>query len=702
MGLLSNNHRTYAARTFLISGDCKRETGTEHKRNILQPSLDGVNKQKPLTQTRIVSVASDGESRRGAAMAQLTFKKELSPDSDIYNILRPLPFMDLHVGDDDLTADKDYKHVFKRLRNLLLRDSGIVVGGVTINSSIIRKHLLEEKVKAEHVNSILNPNDKQDVKLAFDLLKAIWSLPQATDNLNPAFVRAREALWIFGRLLYHTLFPYLCVDLTLSEQLEHMSAAAHLAVHLYRTDGPACLPNILFIDMMLMLKNAYFCVAKTKVDNPKGSFWIILLGTDRLEELFGNLRTMIGNDANLDLLQTSWRLSGTAEVANILAKYPHWDRPPRRLNIPPITRDCTPLPGATDHLKPGSWVGDVTVEKVTLQTCWVRGRRLIEQSIPSSAPTFGLMETEAETSDTRISILAPHGKLLVQHVPHPEDVRENEDLNNESRTGSTDTPSNDHLAEDNADARVAVEDSIAEEYEEGPLDDLSTKVAHTVEIDGKLVRKSRALASFGKYRTYASSTDRLKRVQDTPRFADTSASSLGHHATALDQDDTSGESTVVHDPIASILWSDDRPWLCVGEVLGIKVDGANADELETDMLGEDNVRVVFQLTGLRPATVSDDSTEKHDWRTCSVPNARFTVPGRLIEAINPILASPLSLESPQMFWLLDSEFLVALSAAFLARLDIADVKSAPKISLPFHFPYKEATGACRWYFIVRS
>lgn len=163
-------------------------------------------------------------------------------------------------------------------------------------------------------------------------------------------MQARSALWTFGQFLYHTTFPYLCTDLSLSEQLEHMSAASHLAMFLYRTDGKECLPTLLYTDIMIMLKNAYFCVAKTKTDNPDGSFWIVLLGTDRLEELFGMLRTMVGNDANLDILQTSWRLSGTAEVANILARFPHWDRPPRRLNVPPISRDAEPLTAASDHL----------------------------------------------------------------------------------------------------------------------------------------------------------------------------------------------------------------------------------------------------------------------------------------------------------------------------------------------------------------
>ena len=40
-------------------------------------------------------------------------------------MLRVLPLMNLEVGEDDITADKDYKYIFKRLRNLLLRDKGL-------------------------------------------------------------------------------------------------------------------------------------------------------------------------------------------------------------------------------------------------------------------------------------------------------------------------------------------------------------------------------------------------------------------------------------------------------------------------------------------------------------------------------------------------------------------------------------------------
>jgi len=45
--------------------------------------------------------------------------------------------MNLEVGDDDVTADKNYKHIFKRLRNLLLRDKGIYVFRIHVKPASI-------------------------------------------------------------------------------------------------------------------------------------------------------------------------------------------------------------------------------------------------------------------------------------------------------------------------------------------------------------------------------------------------------------------------------------------------------------------------------------------------------------------------------------------------------------------------------------
>jgi len=214
--------------------------------------------------------------------------------------------------------------------------------------------------------------------MAFDLLKDIWTLPRSTDNTRPGFQTAREALWILGKVLFHMVLPYLCVDLSLSEQVDHFSAAAHLALALFKLARKEFIPTNLHVDLMIMIKNILFCLAKAKVDNPNGKFWIILCGTDRLEELFGILRTMVGNDANLDILQLVGRLAGTTEISNILAKYPHWDHSPRRLNLPAVLRESKEIPDSADHIKPASWRGNINVSDVSLQTSWNRGRYMVE------------------------------------------------------------------------------------------------------------------------------------------------------------------------------------------------------------------------------------------------------------------------------------------------------------------------------------
>ncbi|KJA12558.1 hypothetical protein HYPSUDRAFT_1096618, partial [Hypholoma sublateritium FD-334 SS-4] len=337
LGILSEDTRIYAGRPILISGDCKRESGVEHAK-VLQTVLDAIDRLKDKIGLRVVSIASDGETRRGSSLAQMTLKKKLEASSPIYPLLKDLVFMDFHIGPNDITADKDWKHVVKRIRNYTIRARGVVIRDFRITPAIIANHLKSAGHTAVHVNALFNPEDSQDVTLAFNLLKDIWTLPMITDHSNPSFIAARHALRILGKLLHHIVFPYLCTELSLSEQLEHLSAAIHLAFALYYDAGSQFMPTLLYQDLVIMVKNIIFCVAKAKNDDMDGKLYIILLGTDRLEELFGILRTMIGNDANLDIFQLASRLTGTTQVSNILAKYPQWDRSPRRLKLPALTR----------------------------------------------------------------------------------------------------------------------------------------------------------------------------------------------------------------------------------------------------------------------------------------------------------------------------------------------------------------------------
>jgi hypothetical protein len=180
--------------------------------------------------------------------------------------------------------------------------------------ALICKHLRDSGLSYVHIDRVLDPTDKQDVVLAYNLLKDLWSLPPADPMASTQpYVEVREALHLYGQLSYHLIFPYICVELSLFEQLEHLSAAMHLILALYVHNNAKSLfiPNALFIDIAIMVKNIFFCVAKAKIDHPCGPFFILLLGTDHLESLFGILCTMVGNDTNLDILQLALRVTAT-------------------------------------------------------------------------------------------------------------------------------------------------------------------------------------------------------------------------------------------------------------------------------------------------------------------------------------------------------------------------------------------------------
>ncbi|KAF6747646.1 hypothetical protein DFP72DRAFT_821447 [Ephemerocybe angulata] len=674
VGILSKENRLYSSRIVLISADCKKETGPEHAR-VLQTVLDGLDDVKPTTNLRIVSIASDGEARRGASLVELTFKRKLSVDSNIYPLLHPLRLLDLHVGDDDLTCDKDWKHIFKRFRNLLLRDRGVLVDGFRITPSVIKTHLGSTKSK-EHVNSVTNPNDLQDVKLAFDLLHDIWTLPSIpsdNEDANPGFRTGRDALLLLGRLLHHLVYAYVCVDLDLDEQLEHLSAAAHLLFVLYKTSGKEFIPTQLYIDLILMIKNVFFSVAKAKVDTPHACFFIVQLGTDRLEIHFGILRTVVGNDCNLDVLQISDRTGGLVEIADILSQRPDWDQGPRRMQIPTLSQQTGDVPEHADHLSPQYLRGNYAVANVTLLTCWRRGRARAEADYP---PAIEILK-EAD-KDGSINLLAPSGALLV-NVPLEED-----DLDESSERFALNANT------DPADAAPETSQN-ADPADPAPETNLNgmTKTphaaipSHSILVNGKKMRKSKVVAMFSRYRKKVTSWDRLKRVQEMERYQ--SAHDQGHEY---------GSDTrllLIHDPIATLIYSDSRLWLAVGEVNGIKFAGKVIDRLGHNLLKEKAAKISFQLVGLRQVDFEDSRDGSEDWRTYMVPGTSYELPGKCIEILSP----EFSLSNGKSSYLLDTQALVATAAALVQRLSPSDLKAMPKRSSTLDYPYRERGGkAC--------
>ena len=694
IGALSEIPREYSVRPIMFAGTCKRETGPHHAR-VIQTVLDAannVNRQKNIPY-RTVCIASDGEAKRGDALVILTMSSQLSRGSPIYEQLASLKLMNHLVGPDDITADKDFKHIFKRQRNLLMRHKGVLIQGFCVTPAILRSHLESNRIPTHRLQYLLNPNDKQDVVLAYTLLKEIWSLPPPPDDSSPSFARAREALNVYGQFAHHLMMPYICVDLDLDEQLIHLSAAAHMAFFLYR-DGVArtqFMPTQSYIDIMIMVKNVFYCVAKAKVDNPHSNFYPILLGTDRLETFFGLIRTAVGTDTNVDILQLGSRASGLTEVALILAEHPEWDLGTRRLALPRITKvhQDGEITSKFDHISPKDWRGNASVARVNLHSCWLLGRQQAITCIPGAGNVFEQLLAEDAPN---IDMLSPLGTLLVnQRDPEHdgEDQCEDDNPNDFSPEEAMLQPSDAVQEVNNSGVPLShthegdMEDAIADEVPRNNVDS-------SITVQGLKTSKAKALRYRMAFRSTRSSTDRLRRVQNIPCFGSTTspANPDSWPGSMTSCDDTSlGPTLRVGNPVAILVRCDRLVVLAVAQVNRLRFASySDLEELAVHLLADPTAKVDCQLLRLVPATIEDDPTHVHDW--CWSKDMEATcenVDGRYIHLLNPSISV---LRPGKPTFLFEGSFLVTLSCSLFQDLRPQDYRALPVVRRTEFFPYR--------------
>jgi len=108
--------------------------------------------------------------------------------------------MNLLVGNNNITADKDPKHIMKRCRNLMLRKSSVLIHGTHITPTLLCFHLRASGLSSIQINNLLDPTDRQNVPVCYTLLKEVWSLKNPTLTDKPTFVAARKALQLLGSL----------------------------------------------------------------------------------------------------------------------------------------------------------------------------------------------------------------------------------------------------------------------------------------------------------------------------------------------------------------------------------------------------------------------------------------------------------------------------------------------------------------------
>ena len=565
-----------------------------------------------------------------------------------------------------------------------------MIHGFVVTPALLRFHLQENKVPSHRIDYLLNPTDRQDVPLCYTLMKEIWSLPPPMPSDKPSFAAARNALRMLGSLFRHLTLPFVQVTLSLHEQLVHLSAAAHLATFLYTSHGARtkAMPLLTFKDIIILVKNAFFCVAKVKISTPDGEFYIILLGTDHLESTFGVVQSIVGNNANADILTLIYRLSHAIECINIFSEHPKWDRGTRHLKLRGIEDGNGDILSKVDHISPSSWVGDVNVRNVSLVTAWNLGRQAVE----SEFALLGIAEAFLELEKKGHDLMFPFGQDEKDNPSTTEDAEDEEG----EEVPIVLTPLSAQVAMD-----VVSSTPLGEG--EGPMLDLEDHASIETACDGKgkfdplvnvgngrMVPKARILRELERamFSKIPGSTDRLNRCAGLSRYMKTV--DLPNPMLGV-IDSTSNEFLAIGDPAATIIRCEDRFFLAVVQINEIFFDTSSVLEINPRFLMEPAVTVQFQIFQVTEISQDDPDIDSADWKwNRRMEKAVMKTKGSCIQVISPAVAIP---EANVALYFFRTDELQAISASLFSSIPMQDRSHLPCLRKRTNtFPYRTNGG----------
>lgn len=233
---------------------------------------------------------------------------------------------------------------------------------------IIRQLKKLPDITDEEARNLLDPADKQNVPKAVTLLRHLKTASDLLSTTDTEFERHRSAHISFLATFFNLfLTPFIDIGMNLSDQLESLAAYAHIAVALQLEHGSQCLTGPLYADSQAVVKNIFFTVARMQLISEELQFYLLLEGTDRLEGLFGDCRTL-DHGRNFDAHQLSEKLAIAAHINTVYERNPDLDRGHRRLDLSKTI--------GVDHINPATWKGDTRVGGVDLYAVWNAGHEI--------------------------------------------------------------------------------------------------------------------------------------------------------------------------------------------------------------------------------------------------------------------------------------------------------------------------------------
>ncbi|KIO02068.1 hypothetical protein M404DRAFT_47472, partial [Pisolithus tinctorius Marx 270] len=227
----------------------------------------------------------------------------------------------------------------------------------------------------DQANKLLFPDDPQDVP---HTVKLIWAIIRLAE-INPAkppytqyggipdvdAVIDFKAIKMLAQILHHLVEPFINPALLLSQQVSYISTCSHLLFCQYHLNRASFLPNQLYYDIMMALKNVIFCIAKQLWLDSSSKFSLLNVGTDQIEVLFALIWMCGGHNSALNYKQGIDHLRSACNISGVYSQNPDLHCSHHRLNL---TRS-----EHVDHLNCGMWQGDTIVHNCNLQVAWSEG-----------------------------------------------------------------------------------------------------------------------------------------------------------------------------------------------------------------------------------------------------------------------------------------------------------------------------------------
>jgi hypothetical protein len=147
-------------------------------------------------------------------------------------------------------------------------------------------------------------------------------------------------------------------------------------------------------------------------------------------------------------------------------------------------------------------------------------------------------------------------------------------------------------------------------------------------------------------------------------------------------------------PIATVVFCEGKLFLCVAEVNGLFLDHWSVDEIPILVLSKKIAQVSYQGLCLVPASYSDDTDGKHDWRSLDLFRLSAKVPGALVLPINLDITSHNLCDA---FFLFQSLELMALAVSLQDSIPHGHRKAILQVKPSDCFPYWEQDGKSLCY-----